>query len=462
MKRTNNNYVALAEYEVLKRLIDKKADLDTKNLLPEHFCHKNSKVMFRAINTLIDKMEDINEHSLYRECNLLYPEFDLKTIRDVFNVVVSESNFDTALDILTKQKVRGISANKLLKVVEHLNSVDDLSLETVNSMLYGVSDSLTSVNSGKNTNHAKSLLQCLTEYELDLLQRQIGNYYPFYDKFLDEHLVKKASPGQVILIAGSTGTGKSVYALNLINGLINNSVPTMYFSLEMDRESTMDRLMALRLDLPVEAFYKKGPDMEPALRRVRAEMKEVKDMVFNFIDDPGTSITSMTKQIREFKMTYKISYATVFVDLITQVKEFVTMGRGGNLATTMELAVNKLNALAKKEGVCIVAVAQMNREADSTRIESIDQLDRLRPTLNNIKNSNALGERSRSVLALFRKKYYAERLFPNDPELEFMEDELEAQIVKQSMGKVGTVGKYLFDGPQFKLTPSTTEEQETN
>ena len=130
----------------------------------------------------------------------------------------------------------------------------------------------------------------------------------------------------------------------------------------------------------------------------------------------------------------------------------------GTLATTIELAVNRLNAIAKKEGVCIVAIAQMNRGADSTRIESIDELEKLRPTLNNVKNSGALGERSRVVLSVFRPKYYASRLFPNDEGLEFMPDELEIQVLKQSMGSVGVIGRYNFNGPTFTCRPLSDEE----
>jgi replicative DNA helicase len=169
----------------------------------------------------------------------------------------------------------------------------------------------------------------------------------------------------------------------------------------------------------------------------------------------------MTRLIREFKMQHKTDYAMVFVDLVTQVKDFVTLGfkGGSNLSTAVELAVNKLNAIAKKEGVCFVCIAQMNRDADSAKISDISEIPNLRPTLNNVKNSHALGERARVAIALFRPKYYADRLFPDHEAVQFMPDQLEAQVVKQSMGRVGIRGLYLFNGPMFKLTPIAQEEE---
>ncbi len=450
MKRTNDSFVASSEYQVLKLMVLNK-DLDLKDLTTLSFPHKKSRILFKAINKLHDYGESINELSLFRECNQADSEFDLGIIRNLLSLEVSESNFDRAYDILKHRSVRSKVAQSLEKVIEHLNSHDDLKPETITSMLYTAQDNITA---GQKKTIAKTLVQCLDEYELDLIQRKIGKYYPFFDPFLDANLIKRAAPGQVILIAGATGTGKSVYCLNLINGMINNSSPCMYFSLEMDTESTMDRLLAMRLGLDVTEFYKTGREMDEIISLVQQEKLELEGKPFALIDDPNISLANIVKQIRDFKMRYKIEGSiTIYIDLITQVRDFVSLGTRGNLSTAMELAVNKLNGIAKKEGVCFVAIAQMNRDADSTRITDLDELHKLRPTINNIKNSHALGERSRSVLAIFRPKYYAERLFPDNEEVEFMPDHLESQIVKQSMGRVGIVGRYLFNGPQFKLTP---------
>jgi replicative DNA helicase len=449
VKRTNDNHISSAEYQILKLMV-LNPDLDIKNLTSSNLPHKKSRILMSAIQHLQDNSEAVNELSLFRVCNQKDPEFDLGIVRNLLSVEVEDSNFDNAYELLRKSAIRSKAGRILHNLLDHVESQDDLNLESISSALYNAQETL-STSGGKKV-MSKTLLECIDEYELDLLQRQLGKYYPFFDPFLDGHLLKKGAPGQVILAAGSTGTGKSVYALNIINGLVNNNVPCMYFSLEMDRESTMDRWLANRLGIPVTEFYKTGREMDPTISLVRKERESVSDRSFRFIDDPSISLATIVRLIREFKMTYKTDYAMIFIDLVTQVKEFVAVGKG-NLSTSMELAVNKLNAIAKKENVCFFCVAQMNREADSTRITSIDELHKLRPTINNIKNSHALGERSRSVLALFRPKYYAERLFPEDETLEFMPDHLEVQIVKQSMGKTGTVGQYLFNGSEFRLTP---------
>jgi replicative DNA helicase len=179
----------------------------------------------------------------------------------------------------------------------------------------------------------------------------------------------------------------------------------------------------------------------------------LKDKAFRFIDEPDITLEQIHHHIREFKLAYKVDYLIVFVDLITQVREFMDMSSNKNasLPTIMEKAINKVNAIAKKENVCIVAIAQMNRDADSAKITTMQDIDKLRPTLNTIKNSAALAERSRAVLSVFRAKYYSDRYLPNDEEAREEPDVLEIQVVKQNMGRVGNIGKYNFNGPTFKL-----------
>ena len=99
----------------------------------------------------------------------------------------------------------------------------------------------------------------------------------------------------------------------------------------------------------------------------------------------------------------------------------------------------------------------MNRDADSAKVATVEDLQKLRPTRNNVKNSSALAERSRTVLAIFREKYYADALLPNDPDAQILPDILEVQVVKQNMGRVGKIGFYNFNGPTFSLSEMVTD-----
>jgi hypothetical protein len=73
--------------------------------------------------------------------------------------------------------------------------------------------------------------------------------------------------------------------------------------------------------------------------------------------------------------------------------------------------------------------------------------------LASIKNSGAIAERSRQVLAVYREHYYAAKFFPEDPLVMEESDILDVQILKCSNGAVGTKVKYLYNGDFFRIYP---------
>jgi len=131
---------------------------------------------------------------------------------------------------------------------------------------------------------------------------------------------------------------------------------------------------------------------------------------------------------------------------------------GGSVANAMERGMNELNALAKEQNIHIIAVVQFNREAENVKVHTIEDLDLLRPTLANIKNSASLGERSRVVLSLFRKKFYSDRYLSHIPEAATIVDTAEITILKNSSGPVGKTFLYLFEGEVFTMTPFVEDE----
>ena len=454
-ERANEDFVIASEYQALNLCIH----TPTSDFERAQFPHDEAKDIYTAIQTLRDRDESITEASLLREANSLNDNVDATLIRTIFNFESDVSSVASVQKILKEASAKCNVKTLAEKIVQATSSSDPLNATEIGAMLYEAQAEL--VN-GQRKVVAKTLEQCLEAYDEELDNRLNGKDHTFADIHLDNILTRKAAPGQAILIVGTTGTGKSAYSLNLINGMINNSIPSMYFSLEMDTISTFDRLLSMRTDIPVEDWYDKQaiPSLKKKIEKERAVLA---GKPFRFIDDATVGLEQIQNLIREFKMNYKTDYICVFIDLITQVRDFTNLKGQGTLANTIEFAINRLNEMAKTENVCFVCVAQLNRETDSAKITNLEDLNAYRPTLNQIKNSNALGERARTVLSVFRPKYYAERLFPDDENVDLMEDIMEVQVMKQNQGGAGMVKKYLFDGKCFQIKPlmDTDVEEES-
>ena len=453
--RKNESYIVSAEYQLLKLLVDNPELLDIHpEITEESFPHKIARELFTSVIILHKAKEKITSISLLREANKRDDEIDIYLVERVLSTNVEMSSFKGAWDLLRKESIKyKVSKNidKLYGETEKLGSLDG---EVVQDILWETQQLV--INSGEKV-ELKTAPDCLDNYLVDLDKRKNGDYYIFGDMFLDTYLTRKAAGGQIILISAATGMGKSVYALQLVEGLINMGTPCMYFSLEMDEISTFDRVMARRTKIPVGEWYNPAniDALKPKVLKVKAELE---GKPFRFIDNPNISLMKMQSLIRQFKTFYKTDYVCVFVDLITQVKEFIDL-ENGNLANQIEKSVNTLNAIAKTENVCFVCVAQMNRKVDDVKITKVEDTDKLKPTLGGIKNSGALAERARAVLGIFRSRPYIEKYLPNDPKLEFIQDIMEVSVLKQNQGGIGH-GKYLFDPATMTGTPYEESDEE--
>jgi replicative DNA helicase len=291
-------------------------------------------------------------------------------------------------------------------------------------------------------------------YQNILSKRMDGS--AFFDTgcvLLNSVLPTGFAPGEITTIFGSTGIGKSTYSLYLINRMINKYIPCFYVSLEMSETSTMDRWMASRLRIPFHSLYsKKGVIDESILEMVkeeRSKLERANSNKFVFIDETRVSSSSLEKMINQVKMKMQTDYMVVFVDLATMMEDF---GEGTPIA--YEQAMNNLHQMTKRARVHLVLVVQATQKSlENKRPTTIDGLKVFRPTSADIKNSSAIAERSRQVLAVYREHYYAAKFFPEDPLVQEEDDVMEVQSLKVSNGSVGVVCKYLYDSFCFRLYP---------
>lgn len=456
MSDSNFLHYVVAEYQILHEMYKNPAL--TLEYQRDIFSHNEAISVYDAIRFLHETTGTISEADVLREANKLNERVTYETIKRMLEIERPVIGIENLIKSARESAI-------LLQVKDKFSSLMSLISErkmdsiTLSSELYLLQKMTTDLESGRIK--FKSISEWFELYKADLEVRRIGNYQSFNDSFLDKYLIRKAEGGQIILIAGCTGAGKSAYALNLINAMINLEQPVIYFSLEMDIISTLDRLLAIRTEIPVGDWYSQGDAVDALLKKVNEEEQTLQSKPFLFVDNPSVSLSDIEATIRKFKIKHTISRCVVFIDLVTQVKEFVTLNQGKTMATAIELACNRLNEVAKSENVCIVALAQVGRNADSVKLSKLEDLEKLRPNLNDIKNSNALAERSRVVISIFRPKYYSDRYLSHIEEADYIEDFIEVQILKQTQGNITAPHKYLFNAPCMKILPVVDLDKES-
>ena len=462
MKENNTTTrIVQAEYRLLHCVLTHRECLDDARVTDGLFIHPSAKSIFNTICDLSKRGVAITKAELLQSCKDI--GVTPNVIDTIFNVDDVNPSLDTILPDLLNEQLKTKLIQRLDLIKESINLNTDINTDDILKQLYECDDLV--LHSTKNTSPLMNIEEWSNEYIEDLQQRKLGKKYTYGDLNLDEEMFKGAYPGAITTIAASTGSGKSTFVLNLMNNLIEQNTPCMYISLEMGAVDTMDRLIAMRKGIPNDELYNQG-NIDSVIESVEEEKRNLLTRnKFYFVEDPSIDLTKLRSMIREFKQRTHEDYCLVAIDLLTQLKGFnVSTNKGTSNAMSIELAMNDLNALAKEENVHIIGVVQFRRDSDSIKISSLDDLERARPTLGEIKNSGAISERSRVVLGIFRPKMVAERFRqaltePEQTALDNMSDIMEVQVLKNSAGNVGRIFKYMFDSQCFRLLPLVDETQ---
>jgi replicative DNA helicase len=418
-----------------------------------YFLSNEGKVLYDTLLDLYRSNVSFSDDNIVSSGGQKNESITFELLKSIRSVEYDDSAWKHYRDILQKSYAKDRIQSKVLKDALTISTLkNDLDIDKMQDIVYELQECV-NLARGQGT-EAKTLGEMFDSYQNVLSKRLDGS--AFFDTgcvLLNSALPTGFAPGEMTTIFGSTGIGKSTYSLYLINRMINKHIPCFYVSLEMSETSTMDRWMASRLRIPFSTLYSKnGVIDESILEKVKDERSKLEwanSNKFVFIDETRVSSSSLEKMINQVKMKMQTDYMVVFVDLATMMEDF---GEGTPIA--YEQAMNNLHQMTKRTRVHVVIVVQaVQKSLESKRPTTIEGLKAFRPTLADIKNSGAIAERSRQVLAVYREHYYAAKFFPEDPLVQEEDDVMEVSLLKCSNSEVGRRLNYLHDGGLFRLYP---------
>ena len=453
-----------AEQNLLAFLIKNPSYLDKVQVA--EFASTSAKHCVEALLSLKEKVVELRPDTFLIELSATDPSFREEQIRNLWNLDVGEQDFHYLHDSLKKSSIQYDLQQYLLpQLIKKIASKDLPSIEETEYYLESVHRMIDKYTEKRQDLAVLDGTAVTNQHEDVLRQRSSGKYFRSSgDGFLDKHISMGFEAGTQSVLFGSTGSGKTNFALSLFLKQINRGIPCVYVSLEMPMSMLMDRLFAAKHQLPIAWLYPHLHEDGVIPDFIFQEYETFKEAIssaknFRIVDEPSLNLDQLEKIIADTKKILGVDYLAVTVDLTTMLTEFTT--ERGSRADIIEQAMNKMNIIAKRQNCHILNVVQSNRNQDSSRVATMDDLDRLRPSLNHIKASNAIAERSRLVMGLFRKKHYAIQHLPDDPETQAMDDILEVSILKQSQGQLSRL-EYLFDGETASVFKYNPREESLN
>ncbi|MDR1178823.1 MAG: replicative DNA helicase [Spirochaetaceae bacterium] len=226
---------------------------------------------------------------------------------------------------------------------------------------------------------------------------------------------------ELIIIGARPSVGKTALALTMAANMSMNrtrKIPVAFFTLEMSGMALMQRLIASEARIDSNKF--KNRKLKPSdFKSLMDAAGRIYEAPLYIFDMPNMPMLDIRAQAMRIKIQKKVEL--IFIDYIgligSENKTLKSWERVGEISQS-------LKSLARELEIPIVALVQVNRDAEGTQ-----------PTLANIRESGSIEQDADVVMFLHRERESDKKAGEERPQ----EYKTELIVAKQRNGPVGTV-----------------------
>ncbi|MCW2674191.1 MAG: replicative helicase, partial [Frankiales bacterium] len=259
--------------------------------------------------------------------------------------------------------------------------VDDI-VDSAQQAIYDVTE--------RRTSDDYELLEALmqpTMDELEAIGGRNGLMSGVPTGFLDlDNLTNGLHPGQLIVIAGRPGLGKSTMGLDIARSAsIKSGQASVIFSLEMSKTEITMRLLSAEARVPLH-HMRSGSMTDDDWARLARRMGEVAEAPLYIDDSPNLTMMEVRSKARRLKQRNQLRLVVI---------DYLQLMTGNKKAESRQQEVSELSRslklLAKELEVPVIAMSQLNRGAE--------QRTDKKPMLSDLRESGCLPASTRILRA---------------------------------------------------------------
>src|SRR5688572_15651346 len=246
---------------------------------------------------------------------------------------------------------------------------------------------------------------------------------------LDE-MTSGFQPSDLIIVAARPSMGKTAFCLNLAqHAAIEDHVPVAFFSLEMSKESLVQRMLTSEARVDSQRL-RRGllrDDEFPMLARAAGILSAAPIWID---DSPGITLLEMRSKARRLKADSGIGLLIV---------DYLQLMSGPKSAENRQQEVSQisrgLKALAKELNIPVIALSQLSRAPEQRTG------DHKKPQLSDLRESGAIEQDADLIMFLYRQEMYDG---PTDADGNSIEGKAELIVGKQRNGPTGVVNLHFY------------------
>jgi replicative DNA helicase len=393
-------------------------------LRPEHFYFRPHQEIYRAIIELFNhgQLPDaVTVANFLEERDKLEGIGGRTYLHELLKRVTTLAALDHYIEIVETKALRRwlIQAGGRVAELGYREELDvEEALDQAGELIFEIAQRQSTPNYHRLSDFLYDHLDFLEALHKDPERRPQGVVFTGFDQFDD--LTSGFHPGDLAVIAGRPGTGKTSFVLSIArDAAIRQKKCVGIFSLEMTKEQVLERLLCAEAQVNLHSLRsgylppaKWGQIAEAAGRIHEAEI---------LVDDtPGASVLSIKAKARRMAIEHG-------VDLI--IVDYLQLVEAGIRADVREQEIayisRSLKGLARELGIPVIACSQLNR--------AVERRESKRPQLSDLRESGAIEQDADLVAFIYRPDYY------EDPSQTGPVAETEIIIAKQRNGPTDKV-----------------------
>ena len=331
-------------------------------------------VEYHVLYKLIDKHCE-NFHSLPSFDNLKLGIRDRQTQEKVFAIesVDVDIDADILLEYLKNEYTQKEILNSLETYIDEsvLFADADESVGALHQIVLDIEDKVDLTEPSEN-------MQRIRLFEPE---EEIGKYIGLGLNDEYDHEIK-FSPRDLVLVGGRRGAGKSLTCANIANNVYNSGRSAIYFTIEMDSRSVLQRICSIATGVPfarlrtmnlsVTEWEKVAGWWAARYQQGQERLKEYKEhrdfdkfhdslwttcellptQQIDVVYDPSLTLAKIRAELD--KKVKKLNVGVIIVDYINQVKRSNVPSRGGQYDWTEQIEVSKALKSMAQEYECTV------------------------------------------------------------------------------------------------------------
>jgi replicative DNA helicase len=277
-----------------------------------------------------------------------------------------------------------------------------------------------------------------------------------------DNLLGGFDAGQVIVLAGRPGMGKTAVACAIAKGVAQDGHGVLFVSLEMKADELGQRVLSDmcytgRHGIPFDRIVSATVNQNE-LRHLYRVKADADVLPLRIVDAGMVTMPRLALSVRRYKRKFAAQGKALKVVVI----DYLQLLHASKNAKTRNDQVAEismgLKALAKDANVCVVALAQLNR--------GVEGREDKRPSLADLRDSGQIEQDADAVMFLYREEYYLSHKKPRKEAdlpawheaMGQVRDRIELILAKRRNGRTGSSTGYYFS--EYQAVRGSDDRQE--